>query len=497
MLNYLLAAVTGAAKKNSKPRRVRRRASFEGLENRNLLTAGVIFNATRGMQTSEDGGYAVVSARLTAAPTADVAISLASDNTAEGVVSKDQLIFTPANWNAVQNFRVTGQPDGVRDGNKVYHVITGNALSADPKYNGLDVHDITLTNKDSRKLVAGFTVSKTSGLTTSEDGGTASFTVKLNYKPKADVIVSVASDSPTEGTTNVDSLVFTAENWNHPQKVIVTGQPDGIKDGNKTYHVVLGPAASDDPLYAGKTLPAVTLKNKDSARQVAGVVVTPTSGLQTDESGGIAAYTMMLSFKPKADVTIPIASSNAAVGGPNVDHVTFTPSDWNQPKQVLVIGRDPGTHTGDTKYTIVNGAANSDDPLYDHALVSDVMVVNKARKDVGRFDGNYVGSYTGTVSGFGVTAPVGGRVYASITNGQIVVSAEDPRGGTVPGNGSVSATGATGFALSQGSVSGATFKGALSEVPNSREIVGKGTWSYVDRATGITASGFWNIELEI
>ena len=126
---------------------------------RRLLTAGLTVTPSRGLTTSEDGGSAIVRMALTQQPTADVTIPLASSNVLEGQVDKSQLVFTPANWNVVQQVRVTGQPDGVRDGNKVYQLITGDCVSTDPAYGGLMVKDATITNKDSRTLVAGATVS--------------------------------------------------------------------------------------------------------------------------------------------------------------------------------------------------------------------------------------------------------------------------------------------------------------------------------------------------
>jgi hypothetical protein len=402
------------------------------------------------------------------------------------VPSVDKLVFTPDNFNVVQRVRVTGQPDGVRDGNQVYQLITGNAISEDPTYNDLDVTDVTLTNKDSRTLVAGITVKKTSGLTTTEDGGTATFTVKLNFRPIADVTIPIASDNPAEGVANVTELVFTPDNFDQVQTVTVTGQPDGVKDGTKTYHIVTGPAVSDDWRYKNLDAADVTVKNIDSKKLVADIVVTPTKGLKTDEMGGIAPFTIVLTYRPTSNVTIPLSSSNTAEGSPHVDSVTFTPQDWNVPKQVLVVGRDDGIFDGDTMYTIITGPAQSADPLYAGMDAADVSVINRARQDVRRFDGVYEGTYTGKVSatGFG-TFPVSGPVRAEIRNGVVTV--------TVPGNGggSITATGTVGFGMTSGDVEGATFKGILKGEKGTENASGKGTWKL--SRPGISASGFWNI----
>jgi hypothetical protein len=63
------------------------------------------------------------------------------------------------------------------------------ATSGDPSYQGIDVADVTVSNTDND--VAGVTVTPTSGLTTTEAGGTATFTVVLNTQPTADVTIAL------------------------------------------------------------------------------------------------------------------------------------------------------------------------------------------------------------------------------------------------------------------------------------------------------------------
>ncbi len=77
----------------------------------------------------------------------------------------------------------------------------------------------TIQNDDT----AGITINPTSGLTTTEAGGTANFTVVLNSQPTADVSIGITSDKTSEGKVDKPSLTFNAANWNTPQTVTVTG----------------------------------------------------------------------------------------------------------------------------------------------------------------------------------------------------------------------------------------------------------------------------------
>ncbi|MEY4177826.1 MAG: hypothetical protein RLY70_1400, partial [Planctomycetota bacterium] len=105
--------------------------------------------------------------------------------------------------------------------------------------------------------------------TTTEAGGTASFTVVLAAAPTANVTIPVSVSNSAEGRVNVSSLVFTTTNWSVPQTVQVTGMDDAIDDGNVLYNVVLGAATSTDSRYSGINPADVTFTNIDNDDPVA------------------------------------------------------------------------------------------------------------------------------------------------------------------------------------------------------------------------------------
>src|SRR5258707_10238719 len=111
----------------------------------------------------------------------------------------------------------------------------------------MNASDVSVTNRDND--VAGVTVNRISGLTTSEAGGSATFTVVLNTQPTANVTIGLASNDLTEGTVAPASLTFTTANWNVAQTVTVTGVDDAIVDGNIAYTIVTAPATSTDGNY--------------------------------------------------------------------------------------------------------------------------------------------------------------------------------------------------------------------------------------------------------
>ena len=115
-----------------------------------------------------------------------------------------------------------------------YTIVTAAATSGDPNYNGLNAADVSVTNTDND--AAGITVDADLGLTTTEAGGTATFTVVLASQPTADVTIGLSSSDTTEGTVSPASLTFTAANWNTAQTVTVTGVNDAVDDGDQSLH---------------------------------------------------------------------------------------------------------------------------------------------------------------------------------------------------------------------------------------------------------------------
>ena len=61
----------------------------------------------------------------------------------------------------------------------------------------MNAADVSVTNTDND--TAGITVSPTSGLVTTEAGGTATFTIVLNTQPTADVTIGLSSSDTTRG----------------------------------------------------------------------------------------------------------------------------------------------------------------------------------------------------------------------------------------------------------------------------------------------------------
>ncbi len=236
------------------------------------LGPGITVTPTSGLVTTEAGGAATFTVALNSAPTADVTIGISSSNPAEGTVSTSQLVFTPTNFNTPQTITVTGVDDQNVDGDIAYNIITAPAVSTDSTYNGLNTEDVSVINNDNDGTGGGITVVPTSGLATTEAGGTATFTVALTSAPTSDVSIGIASSNPAEGIVSTSQLVFTPANFNIPQAVTITGVDDTIVDGSVFYNIITALAVSIDPNYSGQNASDVSVVNNDNDSLIGGVL---------------------------------------------------------------------------------------------------------------------------------------------------------------------------------------------------------------------------------
>ncbi len=321
-------------------------------------TAGIAVSPTNSILTAEFGLAASFAVQLDLSPTNDVTINLFSANLYEGLLSSNSLTFNSTNWNIPQIVTITGQDDAVPDGNVAFSVVFDPAISTDVAYSGTTTPALTVINVDNEQ--SGISVTPTSGLTTTEQGTNASFSVFLNRQPTADVVIAVSSSNAAEGLASTNSLTFTADNWNTPQTVTVTGVPDFRKDGDKAFTVVLAVATSADLTYGGINPPDVSVVNIDTDNPA--IIWNHPAQLLVAE-GGTTNYSVVLATQPDGNVTNTVVSVTPGVGTVSPAVLIFTPLNWNIPQVVTVSGVDNLAINGSVGFTI-NNTITSIDPLY-------------------------------------------------------------------------------------------------------------------------------------
>ena len=91
----------------------------------------------------------------------------------------------------------------------------------------------------------------TSSVSINNQGGSATFTLKLVTQPKETVTVPISIDNTSIAILSSSSLSFTPLDWNTSQTVTLTGNSNTNYSDNVTLMTSLGPSASEDGDYAG------------------------------------------------------------------------------------------------------------------------------------------------------------------------------------------------------------------------------------------------------
>ena len=177
-------------------------------------------------------------------------------------------------------------------------------------YGTNDEADVTITDNDTN----GVTVSPTD-LTVTE-GSSSTYTVKLNTKPSANVVVTVADPTDnTDVTTSPESLTFTPSNWSTTQTVRVRAAQDA--DALDETAAVTHSASSTDADYNGISISSVTVTVTDdedvpvtvSFESATSTVMesddTSTTGVEEHK----ATIEIKLTQDPERTVIIPITST--------------------------------------------------------------------------------------------------------------------------------------------------------------------------------------------
>jgi hypothetical protein len=216
---------------------------------------------------------------------------------------------------------------------------------------------VSVTNLDND--APGLTVSQSS-VTVSEDGTTDSWTVVLAARPLSDVILNVSSPDLDEVTVSPGQITFAPDNWDVPQAITATGVNDAVPtvDGNRDIAVTLAvdDALSDnawDPL-ADKT---VTVTNQDN--DAPGFALSKTAAT-VSENGTTDSFTVVLTARPISVVVFDVARGNPGEVDVSETWLTFTPDNWNVPREVTLFGPDDSPPMVDGNQTVTVTVAVND-----------------------------------------------------------------------------------------------------------------------------------------
>jgi Ca2+-binding RTX toxin-like protein len=201
----------------------------------NLLVTPINLNILEG------GRLGRFEISLTVQPTADVTISF---NHSSQLQSIADLTFTIENWNQPQGVVLISTDDALQEGNQT-ETIGFNITSPDTNYQNLTVDPISvnINDNDTPGLSIIQPVLNTHAL---EGGGSDNYKFRLHTQPTADVVVDIFTDGQIN--SNKQTLLFTPDNWNVSQTVLVNAVDDSQKE-NLLQSQITYQMTSADPNY--------------------------------------------------------------------------------------------------------------------------------------------------------------------------------------------------------------------------------------------------------
>ena len=159
-------------------------------------------------------------------------------------------------------------------------------------------------------------VTPTSGLVTTEAGGTATFSVVMDQDPPLDeVTIALSSSDPGEGAVFPPSLTFTPGNYDTPQMVTVTGVDDAVVDGDQPYTIITGPTVSPgDPEFDGVDVADVSVVNADN--DTGGISINDVSVTEGTGSNATATFTVTLDTAVDGGFTVGYSTADGSATAP-------------------------------------------------------------------------------------------------------------------------------------------------------------------------------------
>ena len=338
-------------------------------------------NDTRGVDVSPttlvvaEGGNDTYTVVLSSEPTGPVTVTPSVTGSADVTVSPSPLTFTAGSWDTAQTMTVSAVHDADADADTatIEHAVSG----AD--YGSEDTDDVavTVTEDETQSSKVTLTVSAP---TVAEDAGATQVTVtaELDEAPQASatvVTVSVGApgDGATEGTdydnVGILTLAIPAGQTSATADFTLTVVNDDVDEENEA--LTVGGTVTVQHLTV---MPSTVTITDDDTRGLAFSV----SPLSVPE-GGSSTYTVALSSRPTATVTVAITGvigTDLTLDGTSL---TFTSSNWDQPQTVTVSSADDAD-TLDDQEALTHTATSA--PSGDYQSLSAVLPVNVVDDDV-------------------------------------------------------------------------------------------------------------------
>ena len=294
---------------------------------------------------------------LNSKPVALATVEMTVADATEATTIPQRLHFNDKNWNVPRTVTVKGISDDLFD--KTINtqvsisVLTGNDVKTLP---------IEVTDSDIQEVI----VTGTTNSTIVGDEGTVTtqtIKMKLKFEPTENMTYNIASNNGLV-TLDKSQVVYTPENWNVEQELVVTiNKPDdGVADGDVSVEITLTNVENSTSIAPIKVIYVVIRDDESLAANIS---------YANDffyEDGSIT-IDVLLNAEPISNVVLsvdPTQSSRVS----SITPLTFTTTDWDTPQQITLSGVNNGIfnvpETIDLSFSFTSGGGGANNVSYDY-----------------------------------------------------------------------------------------------------------------------------------
>lgn len=337
----------------------------------------VLVQPDGALVTSEAGDTAVIEVRLSAAPTAEVRLALATPDASEWQLDAAMLRFDPGNWQQPQRATVRGVDDAEVDGDVQSLLVLPPLSSDDPRFDGLDPRDLLVLNRDDDTGAPAALVVEAIDLETSEAGDRGSLRVALSRAPAAAVRIQLSSGDAAELQVQPAELRFEVDNATMPQTVTLIGLDDDAVDGVQEVELEIAVLAGSDPAFAALPAQRLRVRNLDNDLPRIHLELRGAARIVEGQSTALEAW---LGSPPSSEVLIDLQAeltrghTSEAAFRVEPAQLRIGPADWQQRRSLRLLTVDDSEFHGGYEVAVDSAPASSADSVYAGLRAAPVLV---------------------------------------------------------------------------------------------------------------------------
>ena len=301
-----------------------------------------------------DNTFTVV---LNSKPLAIATVEMVVADITEATTIPQRLHFTDKNWNVPKTVTVKGISDNLFD--KTINtqvsisVLTGNDVKTIP---------IEITDSEIQEVI----VTGTTNSTIVGDEGTVTtqtIRMKLKFEPTENMTYNIVSNNGLV-TLDKSSVVYTPENWDVEQELVVTiDKPDdGVADGDVSVEITLTNVENSTSIAPIKVI-YVIVRDDES---LAATISYADNFFYED---GSIAIDVSLNAEPVNNVVLSVVPTQSSRVS-SIVPLTFTSTDWATPQQITLSGVNNGVfnspETIDLSFSFTSGGGGANNVSYDY-----------------------------------------------------------------------------------------------------------------------------------